>query len=330
MPGRSAGALLDRPSHRSDRRGNPGRTRRRFDRAHARTAPDVALRRGGRPPLVAGADVRARSSPRWRRAHRQLELTSTATERAHALLVSETRRIDDGGRAPSSAPASAEAGLPSSGEQTGHLLMLAELRGLICSGPMPRHDAHLRLGRRCRATLTHPRPTGRGARAHAAVLHRPRSGERERPAPMDDVDADRDPIGAHRTGGGRIVDRADRRRIDVVVRARRAPTTPGRTTGVPPARVRRAVPELSIDQLPRAEGHPRGDRPHSFAEAGGGVVVCDRHDVGWWKRKEVAGGRVVVTMGLATSLGAEEQALIVESAARLGSFTGRTVDIVHS
>ena len=80
----------------------------------------------------------------------------------------------------------------------------------------------------------------------------------------------------------------------------------------------------------RAEGHPRGDRPHSFAEAGGGVVICDRHDVGWWKRKEVAGGRVVVTMGLATSLGTEERALIVESAARLGSFTGRTVDIVHS
>ena len=82
--------------------------------------------------------------------------------------------------------------------------------------------------------------------------------------------------------------------------------------------------------FPRAAGHPRGDRPHSFAEAGGGVVVCDRHDVGWWKRKEVAGGRVVVTMGLATSLGTEERALIVESAARLGPFRGRAVDIVQA
>jgi len=67
--------------------------------------------------------------------HRQLELTSTATERAHALLVSELA-----GRRwmtrPELAAHFAEAGLPSSGEQVGHLLMLAELRALICSGPM--------------------------------------------------------------------------------------------------------------------------------------------------------------------------------------------------
>ena len=67
--------------------------------------------------------------------HRQLELTSTATDRAHTLLVSELAdrrwmtRPELGARF-------AEAGLPSSGEQTGHLLMLAELRALICSGPL--------------------------------------------------------------------------------------------------------------------------------------------------------------------------------------------------
>ncbi|MGI8645675.1 MAG: DNA glycosylase AlkZ-like family protein [Nocardioides sp.] len=36
---------------------------------------------------------------------------------------------------------------------------------------------------------------------------------------------------------------------------------------------------------PRAAEHPWGDRGHSFSESGGGVVVSDLRDVGWWKRK---------------------------------------------
>ena len=173
--------------------------------------------------------------------HRQLELTSTATDRAHALLVSELAdrrwmtRPELGARF-------AEAGLPSSGEQTGHLLMLAELRALICSGPL-RGTTHT-YGLVDDVAPSSPaldRPdAARQLTRRFFIGHGPAT--RGRPAPMDDADVDRDPIGAHRPGGGRIVDRADRRRIDVVVRARRSPTAPGRTAGVPPARVRRAVP----------------------------------------------------------------------------------------
>ncbi len=261
--------------------------------------------------------------------HRQLELTSTATERAHALLASELAgrrwmtRAELGARF-------AEAGLPSSGEQVGHLLMLAELRGLICSGPMrgtthtyglvddvappspalARPDAVRELTRRffvghgpasendlrrwTTLTLTEIRPALADLASEGSLVART-VGESTLWSAPDGAEPSADPPRAF------LLPVFDEQYL--------------------------TYPSINF---PRAAGHPRGDQAHSFAEAGGGVVVCDGQDVGWWKRKEVAAGRVVVTMGLATSLGAEEHALIVESAARLGTFTGRTVDIVHS
>ena len=51
---------------------------------------------------------------------------------------------------------------------------------------------------------------------------------------------------------------------------------------------------------PRSPDHPWGDRGHSFAESGGGVVVSDLRDVGWWKRKE-SGRTTTVSVGLSPS-----------------------------
>ena len=261
--------------------------------------------------------------------HRQLELTSTATERAHALLVSELA-----GRRwmtrPELAAHFAEAGLPSSGEQVGHLLMLAELRALICSGPM-------------RGT-THTYGLVDDVAPSSPALDRP--------------DMVRELTRRFFVGHGPASENDLRRWTPLTLTEIRSALTelaeegsltartlcestlwsgPDRPEPRPDAPRALLLPMFDEQYLsypstnfPRAGGHPRGDRPHSFAEAGGGVVVCDRHDVGWWKRKEVTGGRVVVTIGLATSLGTEERALIEESAARLGSFTGRTLEIVHS
>ena len=262
--------------------------------------------------------------------HRQLELTSTATERAHALLAAELagRRWKT---RPELGAYFAEAGLPSSGEQVGHLLMLAELRGLICSGPM------------------------RGATHTYGLVD-----DVAPPMPaVDRADGVRELTRRFFVGHGPASEHDLRRWTTLTLTEIRSALTDlaaegsliARTVGEStqwsgpddPPTPRDDAPRAFLLPLfdeqyltypslnfPRAAGHPRGDQPHSFAEAGGGVVVCDRHDVGWWKRKEAAGGRVVVTMGLASSLGTEEHALIVESAARLGSFTGRTVDIVHS
>ena len=261
--------------------------------------------------------------------HRQLELTATATERAHSLLVSELAgrrwmtRPELGARF-------AEAGLPSSGEQVGHLLMLAELRGLICSGPM-RGTTHT-YGLVDDVAPPSPVPnrpdTLREITRRFFAGHGPASENdlrrwatltlTEIRSALPDLAADGSLI-ARTVGGSTLWSGPD----DVQPR----PNAP--RAFLLPLFDEQYLTYPSIN-FPRAAGHPRGDRPHSFAEAGGGVVVCDRHDVGWWKRKEVAGGRVVVTMGLATSLGTEERDLIAESAARVGSFTGRTVDIVHS
>ena len=261
--------------------------------------------------------------------HRQLELTPSATELAHALLVAELAgrrwmtRPELGARF-------AEAGLPSSGEQVGHLLMLAELRGLICSGPM------------------------RGTTHTYGLVD-----EVAPPSPaLDRPDAVRELTRRFFVGHGPADENDLRRWATLTLTEIRAALTDlaadgsliARTVGEstlwsgpdhpqprPDAPRAFLLPVFDEQYLsypsinfPRAAGHPRGDRPHSFAEAGGGVVVCDRHDVGWWKRKEVAGGRLVVTMGLATSLGTEEHDLIAESAARLGPFTGRAVDIVQA
>ena len=58
--------------------------------------------------------------------------------------------------------------------------------------------------------------------------------------------------------------------------------------------------------LPRADGHPSAATPHSFAEAGGGVVVLDRRDVGWWKRKNKR-RQVVVSLALAKPVDAADR-----------------------
>jgi Winged helix DNA-binding domain len=261
--------------------------------------------------------------------HRQLELTPAATERAHALLVAELAgrrwltRPEVGARL-------AEAGMPSSGEQVGHLLMLAELRALVCSGPL-RGTTHTYGLVDEVAPPSPPVDRADGVRELTRrffVGHGPASENdlsRWAKLTLTEIRSALADLGAE---GSLVAGTVGESTLWS------GPDGPQPRPGAPRAFLLPVFDEQYLTypsiNFPRAAGHPRGDRPHSFAEAGGGVVVCDRHDVGWWKRKEVAAGRVVVTMAMATSLGAAEQGLIVESAARLGSFTGRTVDIVHS
>jgi len=75
--------------------------------------------------------------------------------------------------------------------------------------------------------------------------------------------------------------------------------------------------------VPRIDGHPRGEEPHVFAEAGGGVVIVDRRDAGWWKRTARGHGPMTIQLGLATGLDTEQQQLIASEAAALAAFFGR-------
>ncbi|MEN0071735.1 MAG: crosslink repair DNA glycosylase YcaQ family protein, partial [Propionicimonas sp.] len=68
--------------------------------------------------------------------------------------------------------------------------------------------------------------------------------------------------------------------------------------------------------FPRSPAHPAGEVPYRFAEAGGGVVICDLADVGGWKRR-TAGGRVEVSLDLDPGLDGSQRAAIDEAADRL-------------
>ena len=95
-------------------------------------------------------------------------------------------------------------------------------------------------------------------------------------------------------------------------------------TGVPAAGVRRGVPELpDAERAACSPGHLRGDAPHHFAESGGGVVVLDRHDIGWWKRKETGRTGMTVSVWPASGLDHEGRELVAAEAARLAAFFGR-------
>ena len=80
--------------------------------------------------------------------------------------------------------------------------------------------------------------------------------------------------------------------------------------------------------FPRAEGHPRGDRPHSFAEAGGGVVICDRHDVGWWKRRDNRVSGSTISIGVAPDLPTVQRRAVEQAAQHVGAYFARRPDIV--
>jgi hypothetical protein len=78
------------------------------------------------------------------------------------------------------------AGLPTDVERLAHLLIVAELRALICSGP-PRGAEHtyvLADETLPPGTARQPRRRRRPPRAHATILRRPRPGIRTGPGPL--------------------------------------------------------------------------------------------------------------------------------------------------
>jgi hypothetical protein len=210
------------------------------------------------------------------------------------------------------------------GERLGHLLMLAELDGLVCSGPLadgqhtyalvdervpsgpvPERDEALR-------DLVLRYFTGHGPATVAHLMRWATPTKREVVATLDDLG---DRVASTDVNGDTFW---------------HAPVPPAK----PDAQGTWLVPVFDEAYLsypgsnyPRLPDHPWGDRGHSFAESGGGVVVSDLRDVGWWKRKE-SGRTTTVSVGLCPSLGRRQRAEVEEQAAALAAFTGRSLDLV--
>ena len=252
--------------------------------------------------------------------HRQLGLDDPAVVGGeHAWLVG---RLRDGQHLTRRALVRDDLG----GERLGHLLMLAELDGLICSGRLERGQHTYAL---TDEWLPPTRPldreealrslvlrffTGHGPASVANMMRWATATKREIATTLADL------------GGSLASTEVDG---DTFCHAPGPPRAPARSgTWLLPV-FDEAYLSYPGSNYPRAADHPWGARGHSFSESGGGVVVSDLRDVGWWKRKQSA-QTTTVTVGLSPSLGGRQRREVEEQAEALAAFTGRALDLVHA
>jgi len=214
---------------------------------------------------------------------------------------------------------------PLLGQRMGHLLLLAELDGLIASGPLASREHTYRL-------WDAPAP-GRDREDAIAELTR-RFFAHHGPASIADlmrwVRLNRREISA---AIGLLGDRLAHTDADGV-RLYFDPDAP------PPDPRPRAHLLSTFDEAfltyrdvpwPRSGGHPSGDAPYRWAESGGGPILLDLADAGSWRRTERP-GRLTVRLDLAalSASGRREVALAARRVADALSAPGTQIDLEES
>lgn len=257
---------------------------------------------------------------------RSLGLDGVMVDRAFALIVRELA----GGASATRAEVArwfSVAGLATHGEQVRHLLVLAELRGLVCSGPTRgRTHTYALVDERIAPTPAVDRDesvrqlvvrfmVGHGPAAVGDLLRWTTLTKREITGALDDLGDALDTV----TVDGTPLWFAPAAHVRDLARAPRAfllPTFDEAFASCP------SVP------FPRVRDHPLGDQPYRFAESGGGVVLCDGHDAGWWKRTERGRTHVEIRVAPAGGLDAEQRDHVMIAAQRLAAFVDREPLIV--
>ncbi len=207
----------------------------------------------------------------------------------------------------------AEAGLvdrssPEFGQRVGHLLGFAEYRALICSAPVASPAHHYAL----LDEVVPPEPARTPEAAVTELVERFLTGhgpvalkDLQRWTPLTLVQI--------RAALDRLGDRVVRHSVEGV----ELWSGPDR----PQTRPRSAWLLSIFDEafltyrrlnFPRSAGHPAGDTVYRFAEAGGGVVICDLRDVGLWRRR-VSRGKAEFALDLDPGLSRRERAAIDEA-----------------
>jgi hypothetical protein len=186
----------------------------------------------------------------------------------------------------------AEAGLlnrddPLFGQQLSHLVLIAELRGLVCSAPSDATEHRYAL----LEEVLPPTPERDREQAITQLVARFVAGHGP-VACSDLVRWAKVTLGEIRTALAGLGDQVER----VVVDGEELWHSP--SAALPAERPREAWLLSTFDeaflsyrkvQWPRAAGHPAGGNPYRFAEAGGGIVLLGLEDVGAWRRTRVRG-----------------------------------------
>lgn len=219
----------------------------------------------------------------------------------------------------------ARMGLPGPGERLGHVLLVGELRALLCSGPA----AGARGTEHTYQLLDERVPPSRSARpadreeALARLTARFFTGHG--PARVEDL-----------VRWAAVTKAEVRRAISLLGDALDHVDVGDERLWFgpqPPSPARRArgahlLPTFDEAVLtfagathPRAPGHPRGSSRLSPAEAGGGAAIVDGRDVGVWRRTMSPQG-MTMAIDLTPGEPADVQARLTAEAERLAAFAG--------
>lgn len=256
--------------------------------------------------------------------HRQLELTPEIEQASERVLLDVLAGRTHLTR-PEVGAAFDAAGLPSGGEHVAHLLGLAELRALVCSGPL-RGKAHTYS---LVDEVVPPTPVRERNDAIRELVRRFFVGH----GPAGEHDLVRwtkltlgeiRPVLAELEADGVLG------RFEVASSVLwGAPDVEPERTGSPRAHLVETFDEIHLTypdtNFPRLGGHPAGETAGVDYWRAGGIVILDRANAGWWTRKETGGasGAVEVTLQLADSVDAAGRQAVADAAERLAAFLGR-------
>ncbi|MGI5951697.1 MAG: winged helix DNA-binding domain-containing protein [Brooklawnia sp.] len=250
--------------------------------------------------------------------HRQLGVTPQVTEVALGILQ---RELSGGTHLTRKqlTPMLPRTGAPH-GQVVGHLLMLAEACGLVCSGCLIN-------GGHSYALADEWLPAGSGRfdadQATRELVRRFFIGHG--PASVKDL-----------ARWSRLTMRQIRSSLaelefgTLVIDGVELWFDPGQPQGADGQRLRSAFLLPVFDEafltylkpnFPQSPGNPRRDEPGRFGEAGGGLAVVDLVNVGIWKRS-LAGGRLVIRFDMDPGLPEGQLEALSAEAARMAAFHG--------
>lgn len=227
--------------------------------------------------------------------HRQLELDEPRVGTGLAVFTDALAGRRFANRAELGQLLSAAAVLdrthPLFGQQVGHLLLLAEMRALVCSAPVDALEHRYALV----AEVVPPTPEIGREEALTELVARFVAGHG--PVALSDlIRWARVTLGEARAAIDRLGGRVASIRVDGE-ELWYEPASALPETRTAPAWLLSTFDEafLSYRKVPwpRSARHPAGDNHYRFAEAGAGVVIHDLQDVGSWKRtREKSGPRI--------------------------------------